>query len=388
MKKYFHAHDIRLITSGKNYFDTLAEIINSAKEVIHLQTYIFETDETGLAMVDLLKKAAQRGVRVFMMVDGFGSFPFDGDVADDLRNAGVNFRIYSHLFSSESVYLSRRMHHKIVVADKNLGIIGGINIANKYNDMPEERAWLDYAVLVQGNICEYLHILCEGFYLKKKKIRLFAWEKSFNCGSDHEQGHRLLRFRRNDWLKGYNEIHQSYVHSINRAESSIIIVASYFLPGRNFRKILRKAVERGVKIKVLMAGRSDISSARLAENFLYDFYIRHNIEIYEWEDSVMHGKAMIVDDTWATIGSYNLNYLSHYISIELNADVLDPVFVTTFSEHLNKITQTLNNSSRLKMQEQKKGWFLMLRRWLAYNFYRMIRNLLTMGKKFRNIDRY
>ena len=95
MRNYAEADDIQLIYSGSNYFETLDRIIDESREYLHLQTYIFACDETGLRVVDGLKKAAQRGVRVFLMVDAYASFPFSRKVAKELREAGVHFRLFS-----------------------------------------------------------------------------------------------------------------------------------------------------------------------------------------------------------------------------------------------------------------------------------------------------
>jgi cardiolipin synthase len=380
MKKYYGAEDIKLVYSGNNYFDVLEEIIDKSCETLHLQTYIFAADETGSRVTEALKRAAARGVKVYLLVDAFGSFPFSKTLLQDILSSGIRFRLFSPFFSSESVFLWRRLHHKIIVADKKLAMTGGINIANKYNKNTEGDPWLDYAVLIKGDVCEYLHLLCEQFFHKKSGRILRNWIKNVTI-TDTEKNPHLVRFRRNDWVKGNNEIHNTYVESIVRSESSLTIVASYFLPGKNFRTLLSKAAARGVKIRVIMAGRSDISSVRLAENYLYDFYIRNNIELYEWTNSMMHGKAMIVDNTWATIGSYNFNLLSHYLSIELNADIIDKNFVEGFAAHLNTVISTSSSFKEITKHEKSKSIFRQFKMWVAYNVYRIIMFIIMAKRK-------
>ena len=382
MKKYSEADDIQLVFSGKNYFELLEQIIHESTETLHLQTYIFETDETGLKVVSSLKKAAARGVNVFVMSDAYGSFPFKKEVEKDLLNSGIHFRLYAPLFSSESVFFGRRLHHKIVVADKKVALIGGINVANKYNSGHEEEAWLDYAVFVKGKVCEYLDILCDTVYRRKSRHKLNFWENKIQKehASDH---HKLIRFRRNDFIKQKNEIHQSYVQSITRAENSITIVASYFLPGNYFRHILKLAAKRGVKIKIILAGKSDVSSVKLAQNYLYEFYLKNNIELYEWQNSVLHGKAMMIDNTWATIGSYNLNFLSHYISIELNADIIDKRFIQDFSAHIDKIIHESCTQVDLDKTTKNLSAFGKLKMKFAYFFHRTLMNVVMMGRKHK-----
>ena len=379
MRNYAEADDIQLVYSGSNYFETVDRIIDESRESIHLQTYIFECDETGLRVIEALKRAALRGVNVHMMVDAYASFPFSRKAAASMREAGVKFRTFSPLLSRESAYIARRMHHKILVADKKTGLIGGINVANKYNTFHGDNPWLDYAVLIKGAVCEYLHVLCEQFYFKLRPRTLKLWEKQVRLPASGTQ--RYVRFRRNDWVQRRNEIHKSYTEALHKAETSVVMVASYFLPGQNLRRLLKKAAARGVDITIIMAGRSDISTLRLAENYLYDFYLRHNIRLYEWTNSVMHGKAMIVDNTWATIGSYNLNFLSHYVSIELNADIIDRHFIETFSKHLYDITHYSCTSVKLDRHKKSKNIVINVLRWLAYNFYRILMGLAMRSPK-------
>lgn len=381
MRKYFEAEALRLVHSGNDYFDLLVEIIDGSLETLHLQTYIFAADGTGLRVAEALKRASERGVKVYVLVDAFGSFPFSKDLQKELLAAGIHFRLFSPIFSSESIFLWRRLHHKIVVADKKRAMTGGINIADKYNTNSEGDPWLDYAVLIEGEICANLNELCRRFYYKKLKDKS-PLPVPQPISNDEANPH-LVRFSRNDWVRGYNEIHSTYVESINRSESSITIVASYFLPGKHLMRILSKAAARGVKIKVIMAGSSDLLSVRLAENYLYDFYIRNNIQLYEWKNSVMHGKAMVVDDTWATIGSYNLNLLSHYISIELNADMIDRDLVKEFVRHLDEITNTCCSFKEIKNIEKNKWLLKTFVMWIAYNLYRITMSLIMTRSKHR-----
>jgi cardiolipin synthase A/B len=379
MKKYFEAENLQLVFSGENYFQILEQLISESKETLHLQTYIFETDETALLVGESLKKAAKRGVEVFVLADAYGSFPFKKEIEIDLKQAGIHFRLYSPLFSSESIFFGRRLHHKIVVADKHTALVSGVNIANKYRGSDKEAAWLDYGVFIKGEVCEYLHVLCEAVYNRKRKSRLNSWEnkKKIHVTSSNKQ---FIRFRRNDFMKQQNEIYRGYLDRIRKAEKSIMIVASYFLPGNNFRKLLRQAAKRGVDIKIILAGKSDVESVKLAQQYLYEFYLKNGIQLYEWQNSILHGKAMMVDNSWVTIGSYNLNFLSHYISIELNAEIIAPDFVRDFSSHLKTVIQEKSVQVNLERIRKNANYFGRLKMKTAYIFHRSIMNVVMLGR--------
>ncbi|MDI1355164.1 MAG: phospholipase D-like domain-containing protein [bacterium] len=380
MKTYLPANDIELVHSGKHYFDVLETLIQNSKSSLHLQTYIFECDETGLRILSSLIAAAGRGVKVTLLLDGFGSFSFPSAQIDDLLKAGIQFRFFSPFLSTENRFIGRRLHHKIAVADKYTGLITGINIGDKYNSN-KGPAWLDFGIYTKGDLNQYLHQYCEQFY-NRSSNKLLAWEKKLAVENTDKPG-GLVRYRRNDWLRRHNEIHRSYVEAITKARASITIVATYFLPGNNFRSILRNAAKRGVEIKIILAGKSDLPSVQHAENYLFDFYLRNKIQIFEWKESVLHGKAMIVDSNWATVGSYNLNFLSHYFSSELNADVMDPVFILKFEKELNDIIENHCTAIDLEAHYKKQNPLRKMVYWLSYNFFRLLMNTFMLGRKFR-----
>jgi cardiolipin synthase len=268
---YFLAESVKLINSGDDYFNMLEKIIDSSENEIHLQTYIFDEDNTGKTISDALIRAAERGVKIFVLVDAYGSKSLSIEFIKQLQIHGIHFRFFSPLFSKESIYLGRRLHHKIVVADNKIALVGGINIADKYHGTDVGPAWLDYAVLINGNVCSQLSKLCEHFFKRKVLKRSF----SFTHNKSEFSGTTLIRFTRNDWILRKNEIYNSYHQSLIEAENSALFIASYFLPGYTFRKILKNAKKRGVEIKIILAGKSDLPFFWYAEKYLYDFYLRN-----------------------------------------------------------------------------------------------------------------
>jgi cardiolipin synthase len=380
MKNYSHAEKLTLIQSGTSYFEKLEELIDGARQSFHLQTYIFDYDETGKKVSEALIRAVKRKVRVYVLADAFGSKGFPAHAVKKLQSEGIHFRFFSPLFSAEGLAFGRRLHHKIALADQQAALVGGINIADKYNLTKEGIPWLDYAVLIEGNACHHLHTLCERLY-KKKKLNRFR--KRETAQDAPEKGKGLIRFRRNDWVQRENEIHKTYLEALIKAEKSITLVASYFMPGRTFRKLLKEAIDRNVEIRILVAGKSDVPIFRFAETYLYHFYLQNKIRIFEWNRSVMHGKAMVVDESWATIGSYNLNYLSHYISIELNADIIDPDFVIFFSEHLKKITTVDCVEVTREISNKRLTLFTRLEMAFGYFVYRFIMEMMMGGRNRR-----
>lgn len=374
MTDYTPAESVKLIYSGNDFFETLENSIDKAKEIIHFQTYIFEEDETGKQIADTLIRASKRGIKIYLLVDAYGSKDLSIEFIKKIQEAGVLFRFFSPLFSKESIYLGRRLHHKVVVIDNTISIVGGINIGDRYRGTDIAPAWLDYAALIKGDVCSELHHLCTALFEKRRLNK-----KKKVLVNKNEAIAPLVRFSKNDWIRGKNEIHKSSIYSFKNAKKTIVIISSYFLPGYSYRRALKNARKRGVNVKVILAGQSDMRFLLYAEKYLYSFLCKHGIEICEWTDSVLHGKAMMVDNEWVSIGSYNLNYLSKYWSIELNAEVKDKAFINEFSDHLDLIASSkcfLVDADKI----QSSNFFEKIRNAISYFLYKIIMKLFFSKK--------
>lgn len=337
---YSSHNRVRLIRGGGEYFSMLHELIEKAQHSVHLQTYIFEEDETGKQVAAALIKAAQRGVKVYLLLDGYASQHLSKEFIHQLKSSGVFFRWFEPIFRSPYFYFGRRLHHKLVVTDALHSLVGGVNISNRYNDMPGEKAWLDWALYSEGEVSAELFNLCVDFWNKsgwgKKKNQVLNEDAAVKIHTDE----CLVRVRRNDWVRGKNQISRSYFEMFKKAESHITIMSSYFLPGRPFRKQMSNAVKRGVRIKVVAAGPSDIATAKHAERYLYRWMFKNKIELYEYQPNILHGKLSTYDSKFVTVGSYNVNNISAYASVELNLDVQNSSFAKQVEQTLEEIIRT------------------------------------------------
>jgi cardiolipin synthase A/B len=377
-----------LIQGGRAYFDLLLRLIHQATDTIHLQTYIYHHDETGQLIAQALKEAAQRKVAIYVLVDGYASQSLDGHFIQSLRAAGIQFRFFEPLFRSSQFYVGRRMHHKLFVADAKFALVGGVNIANRYNDMEGMHAWLDFALYIAGPMAVDLCVLCSktwNGYTAQNNV-LPCPEAVLPANPAIGKG-IAVRMRRNDWVRRKSEISATYIEMFRHAKSHIILMCSYFLPGRAIRRLLRNAVNRGVKIQVVTAGPSDVPVAKWAERWLYDWLLRNKIELYEYQPTVLHAKIALCDGQWFTIGSYNVNNISTYASVELNLDVSDAALATATEKQLQQII--VQNCTPINQAGHRKSTnpFRQFGRWLAYQFIRVVFYLFTFYFKRRAIKR-
>lgn len=359
-----------MLQSGDEFFTALEGMINNARQEIHLQTYILANDETGKRITDALIEASRvRKVKVYLLVDAYGSQNLPLAFISELESAGIQFRKYGRFYSNGKLHIGRRLHRKIVVADGEVAIVGGINISNNYNDLPASHAWLDFAVLVRGVICNRLNLLCRQRWLKTrfKKLSLKIRKPKLHEAAG-VAAQTLVRVSQNDFLRRKNEVAITYRQTIRQSMSSIIIVGGYFLPGGQVRRLLKNAIQRGVRISILVSAKSDVKLAIYARQYLYDWLLRNHICIYEYLPSNVHGKVLVSDSKFVSIGSYDLNNLSTYSNIELNLDIHNEEFASLCRNSLESI---MHKDCRLITKadyEQHITLFQRLINWFSYRF--------------------
>jgi cardiolipin synthase len=369
---------VTLVQGGKAYFDLLEKIIEESKESIHFQVYIFENDETGQRIAQALISAAKRKVKVYLLVDGYASQSISDKLIKQLTVGGIHFRFFEPLFKGSYFYFGRRLHHKVVVVDSCVALVGGVNISNHYNDLPGKPAWLDFAIVVRGEIVKEICTICwktwkgnQPGYLKSPCI-----VKAPIIDLDlYELAD--VRIRRNDWVRRKNQISKTYIEMMTNAQSQVIILCSYFLPGTIMRRHLKKAASRGVNVKVIVTGKSDLLVAKNAEKFLYDWLLRNNIDIYEYQNNVLHGKMAVCDSKWVTIGSYNVNDISAYASVELNLDIQNDNFAKQVHSMLQGIISTDCSVITKEGHIQSKNIFKQFFRWVSYELFRITFHAFT-----------
>ena len=381
---YSIQNKVKVIYGGKEYFDLLLSMINAATESIHLQTYIYDDDATGLLVAEALKAAAKREVQVHLLTDGYASQHLSKKFVDGLQQAGVHFRFFEPLLKSHHYYFGRRLHQKVFVADGKYAIVGGRNIANRYNDLPETTAWLDFALYAAGEVATELCVLCwktwNGFPVKmditpcEKKQLIFNFSEYETC---------RIRVRRNDWVRRKNEISATYIEMLRQSQSHITILCSYFLPGKIIRRLLKHAAKRGVKITVITAGPSDVILAKNAERWLYDWLLRNHITLYEYQPAILHAKVAVCDGEWLTIGSYNINNISAYASIELNLDVRNATLAASLDQTMETIIKKDCVAITSEGHIHTKNIFKQFIRWGSYQFIRIAFFVLTFYFKQR-----
>ncbi len=374
---YTHHNKVRLLHGGSDYFACLVKMIDQAVSTIHLQTYIFEADQTGRLVTDALIRAARRKVEVFVLLDGYASQDLPKHFIREIKGAGIGFRWFWPLFKSRRFYLGRRMHHKVAVVDGSYCLTGGVNISDRYNDIDGNKAWLDWGLYVEGQAALKVHIICNDMWRKAYWKKRLAPDNLPRLPGVIPPEECMVRVRRNDWVQAKNQISRSYLEMFRTASQRITIMSSYFLPGKIFRKNMALATKRGVAVKIIMGGVSDVKVARLAEQYMYRWLFRNGIEIYEYQDTVLHGKLAVHDAAWVTVGSYNVNRISAYASVELNMDIKNPEFAAGVQRELDDLIS--RHCIRVTPESffSHTSFFKKIRQRIAYEVIRVLFFLFT-----------
>jgi cardiolipin synthase A/B len=387
MTHFIGGNQIQLLRSGAEYFPALEAAITSANDEIYLQAYIYEADEAGTRIGNALKLAAQRGVAVYLLLDGFGSKALPKAYIQALEQAGVQVMFYRQKISPWTLKKSRlrRLHRKVVVVDRKIGFVGGINIIDDYdipnpapNNVPPR---IDYAVRIEGALMPAITASVHKLWRRMvwaQLLRLKAPLDEVNLQPPTHSAHKHIKIDKKTGVKAAyvlrdnvlhrRDIEDAYLTAINHAKSEIIIANAYFVPGIRFRQALMAAAKRGVSVKLLLQGRIEYF-LMFATHAFYNEFLQQGIEIYEYRKSFMHSKVAIIDCHWATVGSSNIDPFSLLLAREANVIVLDTAFATELQTEV--IASIKEGAYRITLDEWAHG--SKLRRavsWLAYGIVR------------------
>ena len=387
--EFLPGNRVTLLNSGREYFPALLAEIETAQVEIFLESYIFANDEIGHEVANALCRAAARGVLVNVTVDGFGGHNFATDFLPRLTEWGVRAMLYRPEIGRFHLrrHRLRRLHRKLVVIDARIAFIGGINIIDDHNGLPEMCPRYDYAVRLEGPALRQVHHAVRRMWEIvswvnfKRRFRLRA--ASAPCCD--EVGRQTVAFLIRDNIRHRNDILNAYIAAINAAQDEILIANAYFLPGVRFGRALYAAAKRGVRITVLLQGKTDHPLLRMATQTLYAAALGSKIRVFEYEESFMHAKVAVVDGEWATVGSSNIDPFSLLLAKEANLVVRDRHFA---GELRQSIRQAISEGGREILLEElaRQPFHQRLVRWLSYAIVRLIVGFTGYGPKHWQAD--
>jgi cardiolipin synthase len=389
--------DITLLRGGDELFPAMHAAIAAARNEVWLATYIFYHDDAARAMADALIAAARRGVRVRVVVDGFGSRASLPILRRWFEGSGVALAVFRPL-DRWTVYLQpgqlRRLHQKLLAVDDEHGFVGGINIIDDHLDLHHGRTLtprLDFAVGLRGPVVPAVAQTARAMWTRaafghewreellslarsaeplagvralSQQLRILPRRQSESAATLNEA---RVAFVVRDNLRQRRTIERNYVRALDAARTRIDLACPYFYPGRIFRRTLRAAARRGVRVRLLLPGKVDYRIAALAAQVLYDELLSQGVRIFEYTPAFLHAKVALADDDWATVGSSNIDPLSLLLNLEANVVVRDARFSAALTAAFE---QALDASLEVTAPPLPRGWSATLRRgfvaWAAH----------------------
>ena len=350
-QKFSLATHVQLLWKGKDSFKTIFNAIHEAQRFICLQFYIFKDDETGMRLSELLKKKSREGVKVYVLYDHFGSVGTPRSFWRDMRLAGIKIRASRPFKWTAPFYYVHRDHRKLIVIDSEKAFTGGLNIANEYSGFHlrrRSRGWRDTGIMLEGPIVIKLF---ENF---KKSWYTWGGEKISFQKTDEEESSKKQEARIPALpifvysRKGRKRMRLLLRYSIDHAQANISLTTAYFIPSRRIITLLENAVKRGVRVRLLVPGKSDVPAASYAGRAFFTRLLKSGIEIYTYRGEMLHAKTYLFDQYWSIIGSTNLDYQSLVYNDEGNVGILDHGIAKKMAEIFE---EDLKNSHNIELKE-------------------------------------
>ena len=350
-------HRVHLLQGAQELFPALIEAMDAALSDIQFETYIFDFTGAGAQVAEALIRAAQRGVRTHLVVDGVGTGPLPKAWQQRMKSAGVQVRVYSPLGPLGLLlpHRWRRLHRKLCVVDGLVVFCGGINVLDdlydpNYGDLDAPR--FDFALQATGSLAAQASRTMELLWWRMQAVRDVRLNRLPQAVRDlraasatrhasqqdpEARGMRAALVLR-DNVRNRSRIEKAYRRAIGAARHDIIIANAYFMPGGKLRRALILAAKRGVRVQLLLQGRYEYFMQYHAARPVYGALLAAGVEIHEYEPSFLHAKVAVIDahgdKPWATVGSSNLDPLSLLLAREANVVVQDAAFAIDLRQRL------------------------------------------------------
>jgi len=358
------------LRDGGETYAAMLTAIAAAKTSVHLETYILASDQTGDRFKAALVERAKAGVTVRLLYDAVGSFGLSDSWLAELREAGAHVLLFNPIAPWRARFrLGHRDHRKILVVDDEVAFTGGLNIANDYASVADGGVgWHDQHCRVRGPIVADLSRLFRRTWLRAGGEHYPAPRPAGEVPG--VGGSSFVRMIENTARRKRTAIRRAYLHVIKTAKKSVLIENAYFMPDRGVRRALVRAVRRGVDVRIIVPGHSDVRLIEWASLYVMRRLARFNVKLLRWRGVMLHAKTAVVDGIWTTIGSYNFDAQSRFNNLEVTLEILDPEVGTAMATQFERdaaICDAFDEASWKKQPFWRKALA-----WLAYRLRRWL----------------
>ena len=371
---------IVLLRDGSEAIPAMMKAIRGARREVVLEMYWLDSSAVGKAVVEALEQRAREGVAVYVLYDAIGSLGADRTLYDGLLAAGARVLEYNPIAPwrrrFRMSWVSRRDHRKMLVVDERVAFVGGLNLGLPWLCVEDGGGgWRDDVAMVVGPAAARVRSLFFETWARQggecpKNLRVFTSRERAEAAreelgvSNMSRAHPVVAVLGHDALGARWAIRRAYLTRIRNAERRVLIANSYFIPDMRVKRALKFAARRGVEVRVIVPGKSDVPAVKYATEWLYTDLMTAGIRMHEWTHGILHAKTLLVDD-WATTGSYNLDYRSFRYNLEANLASTDPAFVASVEASMRK--DLAESTREVELAQWKKRPLLdKLRSWIFY----------------------
>lgn len=326
-------NDVKILVNGEQKFKELFHAMEHATHHIHLEYYIFECDDTGNKLIEILIRKAKEGVQVRFIYDDFGSPSIKKDIEKKMRNAGIQVhpfhKVHFYLLANRINY---RNHRKIVVIDGKTAFTGGINVSDKYvNTNDNKLFWRDTHVRIDGPGVFYLQyiFLADWNFCCKENIQ--PLDDYFTIAKNLTHNH-FVQVAASGPDSMQPTILYSLLQAIYLAKEEILLTTPYFIPGDSINNALCIAAQSGLKVKLLVPGKCDSRIVNAASKSNYTELLNAGVEIFLYQKGFVHSKTLVADGRLAIIGTANMDFRSFDLNFEVNAIVYEETIACELKE--------------------------------------------------------
>lgn len=362
--------EVTVLSAGEQTFPAMLAAIAAAQTSISFETYILVADETGERFKAALIERAKAGVRVRVLYDAVGSLGLSETWVNGMRQAGVEVVCFNPIAPWRRKFrLSHRDHRKILVVDDSVAFTGGINISNDYAATADGgKGWHDMHCKVTGPIVLDLARMFRRTWMRAggvyyRPIAPTASALPVDNGA-------YVRLLDNTRVRARGTIRRAYMHVLRAARLSVLIQNAYFLPDRQMRRALIRAAKRGVDVRVMVPGRSDVRLIEWASLYVLKGLARSGVKVLRWRGPMMHAKTATIDTTWSTIGSYNLDAQSRFSNLEVNVEILDTQISQALARNFEQVA--INCEQFDEQMWMDLPWWRKALAWFSYRFRRFL----------------
>ncbi len=368
--QFAQGNEVKLLYKGRDSFDAIFNSAGRAKKFICLQFYIFRNDETGIELAELLKRKARDGVRTYILYDHFGSLGTPRRFWKYLKDAGIAVRASRPFRWSSPFHYGHRDHRKLLIIDGERAFTGGLNIANEYRGfhLRLKKAWRDTGIILEGPVVAQLF----GTFRKAWQTwggDPIPFDESACCRSPvaYTGGVPVIPVFASS-AKGRRRMRKLLYYSIGNARTSILLTTAYFTPSRRMLYSLEDAVQRGVEVRLLLPGQSDVPAAYYAGRAFFARLLKAGVRIFAYQGEVLHAKSYVFDNCWSIVGSANLDFQSLRWNDEGNVGILDAGFghemAGVFQEDISHAPEIRKDewAARPLSEKIKERFFALFRR--------------------------